>query len=298
MITQQRPRAATSDKRRAALRTWCAVASVLALTSGCSKLMHFDDTGVPWNAAVANAVHRQVREITLAEQHDILTRQIHEGLTHPLQSPYFLVGVLGCALWSVAYVLLLRQGLRDRIHTVPLLAICLNFTWEAMAVLVLPDPNPIWSVLEWSWLTIDVGLLALLLRYGRAHQLIAEIKRNFFWIVPGLLVLCFIAQLTFVLSFGDLQGFIVAFMINLIMSVLFVFLYFDRSADLRGLNYPAAWLKMLGTACTSVQCAQLLPLIRPDIPSWGWLNFMYITIFAFDALYVLLLHRRRLTLSQ
>ena len=42
-----------------------------------------------------------------------------------------------------------------------------------------------------------------------------------------------------------------AYIINYVMSVLFVFLYFDRP-DSKGLSYGGAWTKMLGTAFISL----------------------------------------------
>lgn len=236
------------------------------------------------------------RSLTPDEQHRVLLDHVHQGLTDPVHHPQFLIGVLGCALWAIAYVLFVRRGLADEIYTLPLLAICLNITWEALAVFVIPNPIAIWSVLEWTWLSIDVVLLTLLLVYGRAQQRIPEIQRHFYPIVALVLAMCFVAQWSFVVTFGDPLGFMVAFMINLVMSILFVFLYFERREDMRGLSIGAAWLKLLGTGCTSIQSATLLPALRPDITSWSWMHFLYISIFGFDSLYVYLLHRRRTAL--
>jgi branched-subunit amino acid ABC-type transport system permease component len=227
-------------------------------------------------------------KLSEVQQRQVVLEQMHEGLSHPLQSPYFLIGALGCALWSVAYVLFLRQGQREKTQTLPTLAICLNFTWELMAVIGLPHPNPIWYVLEWTWLILDVGLLGQLVWY-LAKDPSGTGKPQPVLFVGALLLICLVGQVSFVRTFDDPLGFIVAFGINLVMSALFVQFYFQRQSDLRGLNYPAAWLKMIGTGCTSIQCAQLLPMLRPDIQSWAFLQFMYWAIFGLDAWYVALL---------
>lgn len=260
---------------------------------GCGKVLKIPDENQPWNQAIAEVTGVSVSEITLAQQHQVLLAHIDQGLDDPLHYPYFVIGVLGCALWTVAYVLLIKRAIADKVNTLPMLAICLNFTWEVMAVFVLPNPSMAWTILEWSWVVIDVGLLASLWVYGPHNVKTPLLQRHFHSLLALGLVLCFIGQLTFVLTFGDLLGFIVAFVINLVMSALFIAMFFARQPHYTGLSYPAAWLKMLGTACTSIQCAALLPAIRPDVPSWGFLYFLYIVIFLLDAVYVGLLHTVR-----
>ena len=274
-------------------RSTCVGSFVLAATTGCGKLLRISDENQPWNTAIAEVTGLNVQQITLAEQHRILIAHIDQGLDDPIRYPYFLIGVLGCALWTVAYVLLIKRAMQDKVNTLPMLAICLNFTWEMMAVFVLPNPSLAWTVLEWSWVLIDVGLVALLWLHGPNTLQQPLLRRHFHVLLPLLLVVCFIGQLTFVLTFGDLLGFIVAFVINLVMSALFIVMFFERSPHLTGLCYPAAWLKMWGTACTSIQCAALLPALRPDVPSWGFLYFLYVAIFVLDGVYVALLYRAR-----
>lgn len=269
------------------------LSGVFSMLSGCGKLLEIPDEQKPWNEAVADVTGVAVRQITLAEQNEILLAHIDQGLRDPLRYPYFLIGVLGCVLWTIAYGLLIKRAIVDKINTLPILAICLNFTWELMAVFVLPNPSLAWTVLEWSWVVLDVVLVVLLWKYGANGVRVPELKRHFHRAMPLTLGLCFVAQFSFVLTFGDLLGFIVAFIINLIMSALFIAMFFDRRPHYTGLSYPAAWLKMLGTACTSIQCAELFPAIRPDVPSWGFLYFLYILIFGLDATYVALLHRVR-----
>lgn len=260
---------------------------------GCEGRLVIPDTSLPWNEALAKLFGRTVETISLDRKEALLLAHVDEGLKNPLSEPYFITGIVGCALWTVAYILFIWRGIKDRIHTLPMLAICLNLAWESMAIAVLPNPVWLWSILEWSWLVLDVGLFAILWVFGRDHVGAPEIQRHYHLIISLLLVLCFVGQLAFVLMFGDLLGFIIAFVINLVMSALFIQMYFDRREDLRGLSYWGGWLKMLGTACTSIQCAVLLPIIRPEIPSWYFMWFLYGMIFILDGVYVGLLWRAR-----
>jgi hypothetical protein len=89
---------------------------------------------------------------------------------------------------------------------------------------------------------------------------------------------------------------VLAFIINMGMSILFVFMLFARP-DLRGLSYPVAWLKMLGTACESIMCIWWMPAKHPEITNFSFFYFLYITTFLFDCIYIAQLSAARRSLS-
>jgi hypothetical protein len=77
--------------------------------------------------------------------------------------------------------------------------------------------------------------------------------------------------------------------VNLIMSVLFVFFYFARREEGgRGISKAGAVCKMLGTLGTSIECHYVVRLIDPELPSLAFLNFLCLSIFCFDCLYIYL----------
>lgn len=225
--------------------------------------------------------------------------QLDQGEPFNLLAPYNLIGAVGYALWLVAYILVIRQGHRDRTYAIPLVPICLNFAWEFMDSWVLPDQVLFWKWVDRAWFLLDVAILWQLLRYGRKEMRIPELQRFFYPIVAVTLLLAFWGQYTFVTTFHDSLGFIAAFAINTVMSVLFPFFYFARR-DLRGLSWGAAWCKLFGTALASIQCVFLFPIIHPlekvpytDLSPDSFFYFMFLTIFAFDCVYVGLLWRAR-----
>ncbi len=199
------------------------------------------------------------------------------------------VGLSGDLLWILAYVLTIRVGFKQKAFGIPVLAICLNFTWELIYTLLEPSPTPLKHWLNVSWLVADSFIVYQLFRYGKPLQTIPQMQKYFYPAVVGTMVLCFVGQVTFHHAFHDRAGFEDAYMINLVMSVLFVFFYFHRP-DLRGLSYGAAWAKMLGTGVLS---------LGSFIESWGtpgyhgFMNFLYVSIFMFDLLYIYLLHQGR-----
>lgn len=230
--------------------------------------------------------------------------QLDQGQPFDMLAWYNLVGAVGYVLWLVAYVLVIRKGRADKTYAIPMVPICLNFAWEFMDSWVLPDPVAFWEWIDRAWFLLDVAILAQLLRYGRGEMTVPEIKNSFYVVAVATLLLAFFGQYTFVISFHDSLGFIAAFVINLIMSILFLFFYFQRR-DLRGLSYGAAWCKMFGTGLASIQCVFLFPLIHPLAPVayaelglYSFFHFMFVTIFVFDLIYVVLLTRARARLRR
>ncbi|RKH65186.1 transmembrane-type terpene cyclase [Corallococcus llansteffanensis] len=199
-----------------------------------------------------------------------------------------LLGVAGCVLWVVAYVLIIRQCAREKTYGVPLLAICLNFTWECIAAWIAPNPVPLWSGLDRAWFFLDLIIVWQLLRYGRAEQTRAELRRYFYPVVALTLVLAFFGQYTFIQMYKDILGFMTAFIINLVMSVLFVGMYFERAETRRGLSVPVAWLKLLGTLATGIECHILVRQVDLGVSGVSFLTFLSVTIFLFDGLYLYL----------
>jgi|GEM_PF-1178360 len=223
--------------------------------------------------------------------------QLDTGEPFDMAVWYNWVGAVGAACWLAAYVLVIVQGHKQASYGVPLIAVCLNFTWELMDSFFLPDPVAIWKVIDRSWLLVDLLIVSQLLRYGKAQQLWPELRRAFTVLVPVLLCLALVGQYAWVTTFHDTLGIVLAFVINLIMSALYLPFFFARRESGKGLSLPVAWLKMLGTALSSVQCYFLIPLIHPVAPSttklgtYAFLHFLFVACFALDVLYIVLSSR-------
>jgi hypothetical protein len=230
--------------------------------------------------------------------------QLETGEPFDMSAWYNWVGAVGAACWLAAYVLVIVQGHKQATYGVPLLAVCLNFTWELMDSFFLPDPVAIWKIIDRAWLLVDLVILSQLFRYGKAEQVWPEVRRAFTALLPLLLCLAFVGQYAWVTTFHDTLGIVLAFVINLVMSALYLPFYFKRRGSGKGLSLPVAWLKMLGTALSSLQCYFLIPLIHPVAPSttrlgtYAFFHFLFVACFALDVLYVVLLSARRTPQSQ
>jgi len=194
--------------------------------------------------------------------------------------------IIGDVLWIVAYILIIVRSFKDRTYGVPMLCIALNFTWEFMYAVQFPNPNNITAMLRWAWLLTDVVIVYQLFRYGRDGQNIPLIKQYFYPICVVMFVFAYIGQLTFHYSFGDTLGGVDAYMINLLMSMLFVTMYFGRPNG-AGLSRGAAWAKMLGTGVLSVASC----FVFTNWLQSSFLVFLFATIFIFDVIYIALLYR-------
>jgi hypothetical protein len=199
------------------------------------------------------------------------------------------VGEAGCALWVVAYGLILLQCFRDKSYGLPLGAICLNFSWELLASWVWPNPVPLWHVFDCAWFFVDLVIVYQLLRYGRPLQRVPEVRRHFYVIVAVAMAAGGIGLHTFYLQYRDTLGLVSAFIINLIMNVAFFPFFLERRRQGgRGISVGAAWCKMLGTLGTSIECHHVIGMSEPWLPSLSFLTFLGASIFATDVLYTYL----------
>ena len=204
-----------------------------------------------------------------------------------------MVGMFGCACWVIAYVAMVRIAQRDRANALPMIAIALNFSWELLASFFFPNPVWLWHAFDRVWLLVDVVIVTQLLRFGAPWQRIPEFRQHFYLVCTIVFALGFVGQYTFVADYPDRLGLVVAFLINLIMSIAFVLMYFDRRPELKGISKAGAWFKMLGTLGTSIECHWVVRMIDPELGGVGFLTFLCVSIFLFDCLYIWLVSRKQ-----
>jgi len=227
-------------------------------------------------------------------------------LAQPGFTPALLiVGLIMYGAWTAAYLAIIVIGFRQKTYGVPLVCICLNVVWEFLFTFEVTDARLHWFFI-WGnglWFFFDLVIVAQLFLYGKNAQVVPWVKDCFYPVAVGTLVAAAIGLYTFTFYFRDVKGVASSMTMNLAMSALFVPLLFSRP-DLRGLSYAAAWLKLVGTAAGSVFLYFWWPaqfndgrMIThaeiPEPPSYGYLVFLYVAIFALDCLYVYLLGQQR-----
>jgi hypothetical protein len=196
-----------------------------------------------------------------------------------LQSPPFEVLLLASgACWIITYALIIRRGLLDRTYGMPIVAVCVNISWEFIFTFLIPHDPP-QQYVNAGWFILDLFILGQLLLFWRSdfHGLEARIYYPF-------VVLSLLASFGLIyfltLDLADC-GIFTAFGQNYLMSVLFLFMLFHRNC-LLGQSIYIALSKMAGTALASLAGYLFVPLAQQS----AVLQYLFIAILFFDLCYV------------
>lgn len=203
-----------------------------------------------------------------------------------------LIGLGGGACWVFLYVCAVMYGVKNKSFAIPAFAIPFNFSWELLTSFVVPNPVAVWLWVNRVWLLIDCILVAQTLRYGAAEQLTADGKRYFPWLMSVIGCFALAGQYGYILTFQDSLGYEVAFVIDVLMSFLFIQRYFERP-DHSNLAYAVAWFKLFGNLGVSIQTYVLFPQVHPNVPSFAFFHALYAALFVLDSIYIVLLASAR-----
>ena len=163
--------------------------------------------------------------------------------------------------WMIVYEECIRLGFRDKTYSMPFFALGLNFAWELIyfigeLIFHWHGPLDLVGVAQVAanglWACLDVVILYTYIKYGR-KEWSKQAPENLFvpWTVLGL-VCCFALQLIFIVQFGAVRGAeYAAFLQNLMMSVLFIDLYWRRGS-MEGQSVLLAVAKWMGTAAPTI----------------------------------------------
>jgi hypothetical protein len=191
--------------------------------------------------------------------------------------------LLGGIFWILTYIFIISKGYKDKTYGMPLLALCANISWEFIFSFLLPHSPP-QLYINYLWFTLDVVIVFQFFKYYKNE--FPNLSSLTLCIVFGISVA---TALSIILSggifLGDVDGVYAAFGQNLLMSVLFVVMFFRRGNTLRGQSIFIAIFKMLGTGLTSIH----FYLFEPVSQSSFVLPFLFISIFFFDLLYAVLI---------
>lgn len=195
-----------------------------------------------------------------------------------------LILTIGGIFWLLAYILIISRGYKDKTYGMPLFALCANISWEFVYSFILPHSPP-QLYINYLWFGLDTIIVYQFLKYQKNE--FPHISPSKIYIAFGLLVITAFGVISFGgLFLGDNIGVFSAFGQNLLMSILFVMMFFNRGKSLRGQSIFIAIFKMIGTGLTSIH----FYLYEPVTQDYVVLPILYIEIFVFDIFYIMLLY--------
>lgn len=195
--------------------------------------------------------------------------------------------------WTTVYIASIKIGVSRKTYCMPVFALALNIAWEALyaangAAIALDSSGEIdpQTIVNWAWFLCDCVIAFTFFRYGK--QWMPELAKKHF-VATGCLVFLTgaAAQLAFFLHLPWLEAAqYSAFAQNVLMSVLFVFMFLYRKGP-EGQSLVIAVAKCLGTLAPTLQQG-LIDGFNIYILVMGALCFLW------DVLYIAMLAKCRL----
>lgn len=188
--------------------------------------------------------------------------------------------------WTVVYIESIRIGFAQRTYTMPLVALGLNLGWEWLyAVTGIADGGDVQSWVNLVWALADCLILYTFIRFGY-KEFSARLSKQDFGIWTVLVLATSITlQILFYVEFGSHMGGIYsAFLQNLLMSGLFIAMFYSRGGS-RGQSLTIAIAKGMGTLAPTIQGG--------IIEGISFILVVGILCFLFDVVYIVLLARDR-----
>jgi len=164
----------------------------------------------------------------------------------------FLTMLSGIA-WTVVYVDSIRIGFAARTYAMPVAALALNITWEAIySVHGMTTAISAQAVINVVWTVADLLIVVTFVRFGR-RELPGFVSRGLFALgAVGVFGTALVVQLLFIDEFGwDSGSGYAAFLQNLLMSGLFIAMFVARRGA-RGQTLTIAVSKWLGTLAPTI----------------------------------------------
>ncbi|MBB6461117.1 transmembrane-type terpene cyclase [Flammeovirga kamogawensis] len=159
---------------------------------------------------------------------------------------------LDAIFWAVTYILVIYNAIKYKFFGIPIEAAVANVAWELLFSTVFTTNLGVLFV--WGirlWLITDAVMLFYLHKYGRKQVRVPFIFKNFNWVTSVGFVLWGLVIYGFVMQYGDPIGAGTGYILNIIMSTLFIFLILAHPEE-KALSFSIAMWKGFGTVFVGV----------------------------------------------
>lgn len=194
--------------------------------------------------------------------------------------------VTGMVLWLVCYMDVISNIRKNKTLVIPYGTVLTNYGWEvSCALFFLPDMGKAIALGYWAWMIFDTYIFISTFKYAYKQCLIQPIQKDIkFYLVIGILV-SFFTQVTFIVRYDLPMAPVSANIINVYMSVAFLYLLYvpgQINAKITG------WTKFLGTAIINV-------MFVTKYPDNYCLLTLAISCAIFDVMYIYMSNRQKET---
>lgn len=199
----------------------------------------------------------------------------------PWQIAMFLTGTI---LWLISYSDIIYNIRKHQILVIPYGTVITNYGWEiSAAFFFLPDMGKALAIGYWTWMLFDTYIFVHTYKYAYKQCLIEPVKAKIHWYIIVAIILSFIIQCTFMVRYDLPMAPISANIINVYMSIAFIYLLYIPGQKNSLLT---AWTKFLGTAIINV-------MFYTKYPENYHLISLAISVAIFDILYIYLINKTK-----
>ena len=220
----------------------------------------------------------------------MLTASMLEKLfnTTDYNTPGLVLNFICASLWAVSYVLIILRIRKHSFIEMPVFAALGNIAWELLWSTVYQ--GNLGALFNWGvklWLILDVYIIWHVFKLGTQQIFIPEMRRVFRPLAAFTFFGWAVALFLFThMGLDNPIGGRSAIMLNLVISVLYIFLLF-RTEHPELMSRPVAWCKGVGTGCYTAS------VFFNEGPQQKFIEAIGILIFLIDASYIWLLYRYR-----
>lgn len=187
--------------------------------------------------------------------------------------------------WVIAYILMIRRGMLDKSYGMPMIALCLNVSWEFYFTFI-TDIEMTYRMANGLFFIFDIGVLYTCFRFGRDDFDWPVLKQHFLTFLTGSLALCLVGVYLFVTAFNDTYGGLIASVNTPLYSALLVAMLLRRNS-VKGQSLYIGLAILIGDAAGYIPTMYAQTQGQVDVPPL-WIGSYYAFTILLNLVYVML----------
>jgi hypothetical protein len=185
--------------------------------------------------------------------------------------------------WIIAYLLMIRRGVLDKSYGIPMIALCLNVSWEFYFTF-LTNIQMTYRMANGLFFIFDLGVLYTCYRYGREDFDWPILKQHFLTFLTASLALSLVGVYAFVTAFGDTYGGLFAAINTPLYSALLIAMLLRRNS-VKGQSLYIGLAILIGDAAGYLPTHFAQQQGQVDVPP-AWISTYYAYTLLLNAVYV------------